>query len=67
MTQHTWVPSRLGHGEAMCSVCYMTNREAMVLGMQCNPLPATPKHNPAAQSNVLAFRRKPSETTAQKE
>lgn len=30
--QHVWVPSNLGHGENMCSVCKITNREAAVLG-----------------------------------
>src|SRR5580693_8263066 len=30
--QHDWVPSTLGHGETMCSRCFVTNREAAVLG-----------------------------------
>ena len=30
---HDWVKSRLGHGDAMCSRCRITNREAAVLGM----------------------------------
>lgn len=30
--EHDWVPSRLGHGETMCRVCLITNREAAVLG-----------------------------------
>lgn len=29
---HDWVKSTLGHGEAMCSRCLITNREAAVLG-----------------------------------
>lgn len=29
---HDWVKSTLGHGDAMCSRCYITNREAAVLG-----------------------------------
>lgn len=32
MIPHNWIPSTLGHGEAMCSRCRMTNREAMALG-----------------------------------
>lgn len=32
MTQHTWIKSTLGHGESMCSKCFITNREAAVLG-----------------------------------
>lgn len=30
--QHDWVPSTLGHGETMCRRCFVTNREAAVLG-----------------------------------
>ena len=30
--RHDWIPSRLGHGESMCSKCSITNREAAVLG-----------------------------------
>ena len=30
---HQWVPSRLGHGETMCSLCSITNREAAVHGL----------------------------------
>ena len=33
MKHHEWVPSTLGHGEAMCSKCFITNREAAVLGV----------------------------------
>jgi hypothetical protein len=29
---HKWVPSTLGHGEAMCEHCLITNREAAALG-----------------------------------
>ena len=42
--QHDWVSSRLGHGETMCARCFVTNREAAVLGMNdCaapSPIPA---------------------------
>jgi hypothetical protein len=33
--QHEWGPSRVGHGEAQCIHCFMTNREAWVLGPYC--------------------------------
>lgn len=29
---HEWIPSTLGHGESMCKHCFVTNREAAVLG-----------------------------------
>lgn len=29
---HKWIKSTLGHGEAMCKNCFITNREAAVLG-----------------------------------
>ena len=29
--QHNWVPSTYGHGESMCTICGMTNREAAAL------------------------------------
>lgn len=32
MLQHNWVPSTLGHGETMCSRCWITNREAAAIG-----------------------------------
>jgi hypothetical protein len=49
--QHDWKPSTLGHGETMCSRCFVTNREAAVLGIAdtCDvPNPAPP----AANENV---------------
>lgn len=33
--KHEWGPSRVGHGEAQCVRCQMTNREAWVLGEFC--------------------------------
>lgn len=33
--KHEWGPSRVGHGEAQCIHCLMTNREAWVLGEFC--------------------------------
>lgn len=37
MSQHDWIPSRLGHGETMCRRCFITNREAAALGeMHCS-------------------------------
>lgn len=32
MNNHDWQPSKLGHGEVMCARCFMTNREAALLG-----------------------------------
>lgn len=29
--RHTWGPSRVGHGEAQCTHCLITNREALVI------------------------------------
>lgn len=31
--QHDWIKSTLGHGETMCSRCFVTNREAAALGI----------------------------------
>jgi hypothetical protein len=31
MATHIWVTSTLGHGDAMCQRCKITNREAMAL------------------------------------
>jgi hypothetical protein len=40
--QHEWIKSTLGHGETMCSRCFVTNREAAAIGMaECDvPPPA---------------------------
>lgn len=38
--QHTWIPSTLGHGETMCSRCFVTNREAAAIGMLVCDAPA---------------------------
>ena len=37
--KHNWVRSTLGHGETMCTRCFITNREAAVLGLLnfCEP------------------------------
>lgn len=32
MSEHDWIKSTLGHGETMCRKCFITNREAAVLG-----------------------------------
>lgn len=38
--QHTWVKSTLGHGDTMCSRCFVTNLEAAVIGMtECEAPP----------------------------
>lgn len=49
--QHDWIPSTLGHGETMCRRCFVTNREAAVLGIanECDTPPAAPK---AANENA---------------
>ena len=36
MIPHDWIPSTLGHGEAMCRCCLITNREAAILGQLNN-------------------------------
>ena len=41
--KHEWGPSRLNHGEAQCKNCFMTNREAMVLGDECHAPMRVPK------------------------
>lgn len=44
--EHDWVKSTLGHGETMCRVCFITNREAAVLGERQCPgalVPVDPK------------------------
>ncbi len=48
--QHNWIPSTLGHGETMCSRCFITNREAAVLG--CSDTCDTPAPQ-AANENEL--------------
>lgn len=39
---HRWVKSNLGHGETMCAKCFVTNREAAVLG-ELNVCPVADK------------------------
>lgn len=42
--QHDWIKSTLGHGETMCSRCFVTNREASAIGMvECDVSPVPPK------------------------
>lgn len=43
--QHDWVKSTLGHGETMCRRCYVTNREAAVLGILNHCDKAEPSHH----------------------
>lgn len=45
---HDWVKSTLGHGEAMCSRCLITNREAAVL-QKLNACDVPPKADTDAQ------------------
>lgn len=41
--QHDWTKSTLGHGEKMCSRCFVTNREAAAIGMvECDMPPPAP-------------------------
>lgn len=53
--QHDWIPSTLGHGETMCRRCFVTNREAAVLGIanECDVPPPEPK---AANKNTQSIR-----------
>lgn len=44
---HDWIKSTLGHGETMCRKCFITNREAAVLGRSDICEAATP---PRAQT-----------------
>lgn len=43
---HNWVPSRLGHGVLMCTLCCGTIKEIAVIGdpnhCECNPPSTTP-------------------------
>jgi hypothetical protein len=43
---HDWVRSTLGHGETMCRRCFITNREAAVLG-ELNHCPVPEKKDNA--------------------
>ena len=41
--QHNWIDSTLGHGESMCSRCFITNREASAIGAhECDAPPPKP-------------------------
>lgn len=50
MANHEWIPSTLGHGDAMCRFCKITHREAAAIGQwECLsvPVPAeTGTHSP---------------------
>lgn len=48
--QHDWIKSTLGHGETMCSRCFITNREAAVLG-KTNDCDVPPPAQKAANEN----------------
>lgn len=49
--QHHWIKSTLGHGEEMCSRCFITNREAAALGVS-NVCDVPPKLPAAANENA---------------
>ncbi len=48
---HDWIKSTLGHGETMCSRCFITNREAAVLGVS-DSCDVPPKPPVAANENA---------------
>jgi hypothetical protein len=52
--QHNWVPSTLGHGETMRSRCWITNREAAVLGCmnECDAPPPKPANTNLDQEAI---------------
>lgn len=54
MTAHDWVQSTLGHGDAMCRRCRITNREAAVLGRLTACERAEPAAPPAAGTRTAA-------------
>lgn len=45
--QHDWRPSKLGHGDVMCSRCFVTNLEAAALGISdtCDVPPKAANEN----------------------
>jgi len=56
---HDWIKSTLGHGETMCSRCFITNREAAALGLSnsCDvppPAPAAVNDNAPAKQSIQA-------------
>lgn len=54
MSDHIWVPSKFGHGESMCKHCFVTNREAAVLGIlgKCNA-PLSKHSLPTAKDKII--------------
>lgn len=56
--QHDWIKSTLGHGDTMCSRCFITNLEAAALGVSnsCDVPPPSPKasNDNAAQEAIDA-------------
>lgn len=46
MATHEWAKSPLGHGEAMYIRCFITNREAAVLGLLNDCERAEPRVEP---------------------
>ena len=46
MKAHSWVPSILGHGNQMCSRCFITDLEALAINeFICTPAPANENNN----------------------
>jgi len=52
MMMHNWIKSTLGHGEVMCSRCYITNREAAVLGTLNTCTASQPQKSAAAEREL---------------
>lgn len=58
---HNWIPSTLGHGDVMCSRCFVTNLEAAALGIMnaCDvPAPAPAAANEKSRSTTKCWTRK---------
>lgn len=51
---HDWIKSTLGHGETMCSRCFITNREAAALG-QSNACDVPPPSPNGGNDNVVTL------------
>lgn len=63
MAGHDWTKSTLGHGDATCRRCHITNREAAALGLlnRCElpPSPAENRDGPAVADSESGMHRLP--------
>lgn len=50
---HRWVASTLGHGEAMCADCQITNREAAVMGCMEGPCDDLAPQGAPAEPDIM--------------